>query len=155
MEAFAESFVKFCVALHFVTEYGVDITMTIGPSMLPTLNLSGDTLLVDRRMNLPSYLYSPRPLRVGDVVVCKSPQDVTHTVCKRVVGLGGDLVQDGKRRVPVGKVWLEGDNKFNSTDSRYYGPVPLALIEGKVVCRLWPAWQLGALPEFPPPIVKM
>ena len=29
-------------------------------------------------------------------------------------------------------VWLEGDNPFNSTDSRSYGPVPLALVKGLV-----------------------
>jgi inner membrane protease subunit 1 len=39
-------------------------------------------------------------------------------------------------------VWLEGDNPFNSTDSRSYGPVPLALVKGLVsfkVCRIAPA----------------
>lgn len=29
-------------------------------------------------------------------------------------------------------MWLEGDNPFNSTDSRSYGPVPLALVKGLV-----------------------
>lgn len=36
-------------------------------------------------------------------------------------------------QIPQGMVWLEGDNPFNSTDSRNYGPVPLALIKG-IVC---------------------
>jgi type IV secretory pathway protease TraF len=35
-------------------------------------------------------------------------------------------------QVPPGQVWLEGDNPFNSTDSRTYGPVPLALVRGVV-----------------------
>ena len=32
------------------------------------------------------------------------------------------------RRVPRGHVWLEGDNKMCSLDSRNYGPVPAGLI---------------------------
>ncbi|CAM9526924.1 unnamed protein product, partial [Phaeothamnion confervicola] len=41
-------------------------------------------------------------------------------------------------QVPPGHVWLEGDNPDNSTDSRSYGPVPLAMIRGRVWARLWP-----------------
>ena len=38
--------------------------------------------------------------------------------------------------VPRGHVWLQGDNARNSTDSRHYGPVPAALIRGKVLYRV-------------------
>ena len=34
--------------------------------------------------------------------------------------------------VPKGTVWLQGDNIFNSTDSRVYGPVPFAMLRGRV-----------------------
>jgi hypothetical protein len=39
-------------------------------------------------------------------------------------------------QVPKGHVWLQGDNAYNSTDSRHYGPVPYALIQGKVFYRV-------------------
>lgn len=39
-------------------------------------------------------------------------------------------------QVPQGHVWLQGDNVVNSTDSRNYGPVPAALVKGKVVYRV-------------------
>jgi hypothetical protein len=44
--------------------------------------------------------------------------------------------------VPKGHVWLEGDNSLCSLDSRDYGPVPMALVNGKVVCRLIPSVSL-------------
>ena len=43
--------------------------------------------------------------------------------------------------VPPGCVWLLGDNRRNSTDSRIYGPVPTDVIKGRVVLRVWPLDQ--------------
>lgn len=40
--------------------------------------------------------------------------------------------------IPLGHVWLAGDNMANSTDSRHYGPVPLGMVRGKVLARVWP-----------------
>ncbi|XP_029411063.1 mitochondrial inner membrane protease subunit 1 isoform X3 [Nannospalax galili] len=39
-------------------------------------------------------------------------------------------------KVPRGHVWLEGDNLQNSTDSRYYGPIPYGLIRGRIFFKL-------------------
>lgn len=39
-------------------------------------------------------------------------------------------------QVPRGHVWLQGDNLLHSLDSRVYGPVPLALVRGKVMCQV-------------------
>jgi len=46
-------------------------------------------------------------------------------------------------------VWLQGDNLADSTDSRYYGPVPMALIQGVVFARVYasPGW----IPQRMPP----
>lgn len=57
-----------------------------GPSMLPTLNLTGDVLLAEH--------LSPRLGKVGsgDVVLVRSPVDPRKTLTKRVVGMEGDRV---------------------------------------------------------------
>ena len=40
--------------------------------------------------------------------------------------------------IPKGQMWLEGDNKSKSLDSRVFGPVAIGLLEGLVFCRLSP-----------------
>eukprot|EP00842_Homolaphlyctis_polyrhiza_P007041 jgi/Hompol1/926/HPOL_005460-RA len=108
--------------------------------MLPTLNIAGDVVLTER-----ISWYFLRRISFGDVVLCDSPIDPTRTVCKRVMGLPGDLVCKDPTEaepewivVPKGTVWLLGDNLPNSNDSRLYGPVPMGLLRGHVLMRLYP-----------------
>lgn len=46
------------------------------------------------------------------------------------------LLQSALFQIPTGHVWLQGDNLIMSRDSREYGPVPLALVRGRVVCQV-------------------
>ena len=131
--------------------------MCIGPSMLPTLHQAGDIVLVEHITPLLGGI------QVGDVVVAQSPTKVGQIVCKRVAGLPGDRVKCklhsySKAKiltVPPGRVWLEGDNAKNSTDSRHYGPVPAALVTGRVFMRLWPLTSIGRLGDKPPPATAL
>lgn len=142
------AYAKFGGVLMCCQAYALDITMCVGPSMIPTFNSVGDIVLCDK--------LSPRLRRLkrGDVVVSKSPTNVGQTVCKRIIGMPGDEL-DGyhrdyawheQRTVPPGHVWLEGDNRRNSMDSRNYGPVPLALIQSRVMIKLWPLNEAGPIP---------
>jgi len=47
-----------------------------------------------------------------------------------------DLVHPYK--IPAGEYYVMGDNRTQSCDSRYWGPIPRSLIVGKVVMRVWP-----------------
>lgn len=40
----------------------------------------------------------------------------------------------------MGHCWIVGDNLLASRDSRYFGPLPMALIQGKVVGKIFP-WK--------------
>lgn len=55
-------------------------------------------------------------------------------------------------QVPKGHCWLLGDNLYASRDSRLYGPVPMALIDGKVIYQTgsWP-WQWDRIKKIKNP----
>jgi signal peptidase I len=46
-------------------------------------------------------------------------------------------------RVPPGDVFVMGDNRPDSCDSRYWGPIPESTIVGKVDLRIWPLSRFG------------
>ena len=123
-------------------------------SMTPTIS-PGDHLLLDKRA-------TGHPA-VGDVVVVHDPLG-DDLLVKRVVAVGGDsigfedgiLVRNGTSVtepyttdfldgvyygpdvVPPGQLYLLGDNRSDSVDSRHFGPVPVDTVVGRVVGRLLP-----------------
>ena len=119
--------------LYCVKTYGVDFSTTWGASMVPLIKEEGNIVLVDK--------LTPRwtGWRRGDVVVAAVPTD-GHLVLKRIAGMPGEEMAVGKRSVvvPPGQTWLLGDNRPASLDSRSYGPVPMALIQGRVAAIVWP-----------------
>jgi signal peptidase I len=40
--------------------------------------------------------------------------------------------------IPANDYYVLGDNRSNSDDSRFWGPIPRSLIVGRVVMRIWP-----------------
>jgi mitochondrial inner membrane protease subunit 1 len=117
----------FVVGAHFFSKH---IRSCEGPSMLPLVPEHGSWMIINPRCA------HGHGVRVGDVVVASHPLNPAEGVVKRVMGLPGDYVAAGKgniARVPSGHCWLAGDNASGSRDSRHYGPVSLALVNGKVV----------------------
>ncbi|KAL2886275.1 Mitochondrial inner membrane protease subunit 1 [Ceratocystis lukuohia] len=114
-----------------------------GPSMVPTFTVAGEGLVINRLCRIG------RNVQVGDLVAYDIPINKEIGV-KRVIGLPGDYVLVGNPgssqdmlQVPEGHCWLVGDNLKASRDCRDFGPLPLALVTGKVVYRYkFPFWDL-------------
>jgi mitochondrial inner membrane protease subunit 1 len=148
--------------------------------MLPTIRMDGDYILHDRishRLSAwwssfsssssstsrrPNHVDNPYPsLKRGSLITYVSPVDRTRVVCKRLIGLPGDIVcinpngaglrqayvksEDGRWTlqdienepdtryvvVPPNHFWTQGDNLNATLDSSTYGPVPFGLLIGQ------------------------
>ena len=110
--------------------------------MLPTISSEGELVLNNK---LVCRLF-PELLSRGDIVTFVSPLDPQRVVCKRILGLPGDTIcvdPTGEKApstehviVPGGHFWAGGDNAAWSRDSRDYGPVPMALVKGRLVAKV-------------------
>jgi signal peptidase I len=47
--------------------------------------------------------------------------------------------------IPEGRIFPMGDNRDNSRDGRYFGPVRLSRVLGKGMIIYWPYWRIGRI----------
>lgn len=160
------------VILAFLIITFVFETVTVqGPSMFPTLH-DGDRLIVEK---VTYYLRKPKPL---DIVVIKNPSNLKEKYIKRVIAVEGDKFKienhkvyvNGKEldepyikevmnadidknyaneiTIPKGTIFVMGDNRNDSLDSRFspqVGPVPYKLVIGRAAFRLFPFSKFGKI----------
>ena len=151
------------IVLAFVITLFIKPTLVSGDSMLPTLH-ENDYLIINK------IGYKIGEPKNGDVIVFKSDLEkndgTTKDLVKRIIGVAGDnvVIKDGKVYlndklldetylsegmdttgdvdivVPEGKLFVLGDNREVSLDSRYeqVGLVDVNDVEGKVLVRLYP-----------------
>lgn len=154
----------FLIAL-FIRTYVFELVDVPTGSMLNTIQLD-DKLIVIK------FIYRFEPIRRGDIVVFKYPDNPSVNYVKRVIGVGGDVIdiKDGKLyingvlqrepyikepmvgnfgpyKVPKGYFFMMGDNRNDSSDSRYWVHkyVSKNAILGKVVFRIFPLSRIGPI----------
>lgn len=148
----------FCIRTFLVEPY-----MVSGNSMYPSLH-NRERLVVDKL----SYFFTD-PVK-GEIVVFRFPKDQSRDFIKRVIAVAGDtiemrrgkvlvngnVIEEGytwkddpkgknlsdfrKTVVPNGTIFVLGDNRNNSEDSRFKDVdfVPLKLVKGRALFCFWP-----------------
>jgi signal peptidase I len=144
----------------------VQVYKVEGESMLPNFH-TGEMVLVNK------FIYKVRAPHPGEVVVLDDPLNPQRQLIKRVIALPGEtvtiqadrvyingrpLAEDyinkdllkgetlGPVTVPAAHVFVMGDNRGNSSDSRRIGPIPVTKLEGKAILRYWPLNAFGTGP---------
>jgi signal peptidase I len=134
-----------------------------GGCMEPNL-FTGERLLGNK------LAYHFHDVQRGDIIVFRPPQGYDTPFIKRVVALPGETVEirdsqvyiDSKplsepylrnqwrdnrpaERVPEGYLFVMGDNRNNSNDSRAWGDLPVKNVEAKAWLRYWPLRRVEVL----------
>ncbi|KAL0906992.1 hypothetical protein M5K25_025527 [Dendrobium thyrsiflorum] len=131
-----------------VSDRYLTVSPVRGNSMHPTFAsssttfpgyLKGDLVLIER-FCLHDFKFSH-----GDVVIFQSPSNHKQIYVKRLIALPGEWIRvsSDMLKIPDGHSWVEGDNSSSSLDSRYFGPIPLGLIRGRVTHVIWPPQRVG------------
>ena len=150
---------------------------------VPSVSMS-PTIEKNEYIFLNKLAYNRYPVRRGDIVVFKNPNQRHQMYVKRVVALPGDtVVVNGNKlsingrpleyvaakgdtafeqnngvsyqvnvgsatkskstslKIPNGHCFVLGDNRSSAKDSRFFGPVPLRDLQGRVEQIYYPRWQ--------------
>ena len=159
------------VALAFLLAQGIK-TFVVQPFVVPTGSMEPTIMAGDRVLSekISYRLDTPQP---GDIVVFDDPQGRHPQLIKRVIATEGQTVdlrggivyvdgeqlkeeylvnvttEPGSLTMPVtvdeGHLWLMGDNRPNSGDSRYIGAQPEEAITARAFSIYWPISRIGWL----------
>ena len=157
--------IAIAIVLAMIIRYFVIESYQVeGTSMVPSLQNS-------ERLFVNKFIYRFREPKSGDIIVLKYPSDTSKDFIKRVIANGGDTLEiiDGrvlvngvqikelyinepmliannypKIDIPKDYVFVMGDNRNHSKDSRYsdVGLVSYDLIKGEAMFAYWPLGQM-------------
>lgn len=163
VETVVLSLILFLIIRQVIQNYRIEST-----SMLPNFH-EGQFVLVNK---LAFKLGEPHR---GEVLVFHNPDLPSEDFIKRIIGLPGDVVEiHGKQVFVNGKLldepfdhhlpddnyqfgpvtvedntlFVMGDNRPNSKDSRVIGAIPEDLLVGKAWLRVWPLNEFGFIKHY-------
>jgi signal peptidase I len=138
-------------------------------------------LSLDGRLPFGPKIWLKKPAR-GDIIVFKypdpNPDNPPKDYIKRVIGVAGDhlLIEDGvvyingraleepyikeppvrdyETLVPPDTVFCLGDNRNNSSDSRFWGPMPLKNLKGQAIFAYLPLKRIHPIRSHPHPYLQ-
>ena len=162
-----EAILPALVIVLVVNIFLAQATRVEGQSMEPNLHNN-------QRLIIEKISYRLHPPRRGDIIVLRRPLQGTDPLIKRVIGLPGETVaiHDGHvyingqqldepylsvttwgimqpQIVPEGHVFVLGDNRGSSNDSRAFGMVSFDDIVGRAWLRYWPLQDIGIFYSAP------
>lgn len=169
MREVLETIVPAVLIALLINLFMAQATRVHGQSMEP--NLHTDQRLVVEKLSYNRYLrqfFAFEGPQHGDVVVIRLPTQGNELLIKRVIGLPGDVIEIhdnqvfvngqplqepylasstsgsyGPTTVPPLNIFVLGDNRNFSNDSRSFGTVPLKNVVGRAWFSYWPPDQLG------------
>jgi signal peptidase I len=155
--------VQLAVLAALVAAFFVRLPQVTGLSMEPHIR-SGEYVLIN------TFAYRIGTPHRGDIVAFRHEGDARAVFIKRVIGLPGDRIAIERGRVfvngakldepyvvhadarsvseitvPLACVYVLGDNRAESEDSRSVGPVADDRLIGRAVAGVWPPRMLGGL----------
>ncbi|WP_099203169.1 signal peptidase I [Miniphocaeibacter massiliensis] len=154
------------VLVILVKLFVIDFTLVDGKSMYPTLN-HNDRLLVNK------LSFFKNDLEYGDIIIFESPIEENKNYIKRVIGKEGDSIEIKDNKIYVndkivkedytstngytkysdisqwkiesGEIFVLGDNRPESNDSRTFGPISRDSIKGIAFFRFYPFNNIGGI----------
>jgi signal peptidase I len=134
------------LAVFLLRQSVFDLARVTNVSMEPRLK-PGSWLLVSKlspclKVPFSRVVFACTPCEPGEVYVFRHPENPGQKLVKLARPFSGDIIwftgeaaEKGKTMRESEACYFEGANREHSIDSRHFGPVPFAQIEGRVI---WP-----------------